>query len=76
MAGQIMKHIFIQRSRMPTTIEVCNRDLDGLPCRGVVYRHVQGAYCPKCGATEGGITYVIRATPIFSGRQRMHAKKS
>jgi hypothetical protein len=49
----------LMADRLPEQLEICVRDLDGSPCRGVLYRpQADVVYCQKCGGREPGIVYV------------------
>lgn len=64
---------------LPDHLEICIRDLDGYPCRGVLHRRGLDntlPYCQKCGSVEPGVMFVkadaitIEDDPLFIALRR------
>jgi len=47
---------------LPDEVEICARVLNGVICRGTMYRLPNhGPYCFRCGSNQPGVIYVRKA---------------
>lgn len=57
-------------TNLPEQLEICARNLDGYPCRGVMHRRGLDntlPYCQKCGSQDPGVMFIIRRATMREG---------